>query len=135
MAVLWQPTGHNRVPKREVEFDLFHHGNIDLQALDDPISEDETREVIKELHPDKAPGPAFLPYLLAHHKTRCHGGHRSDSRQRCTETTPGQLGIHDLNPEEGRSAHYGGLPAYKFGTQLRKANYKNPSKKTIAETE
>lgn len=34
----------------------FHHRRYDLQSLDEPISEEETWGVIKNLKPDKAPG-------------------------------------------------------------------------------
>lgn len=35
----------------------FHHHRIDLQALDEPIFEQETWDVIKNMHLDKAPEP------------------------------------------------------------------------------
>lgn len=35
----------------------FHQRQYDLEAMDEPISEQETWEVIKGLHPDRAPGP------------------------------------------------------------------------------
>lgn len=35
----------------------FHHQGSEVQALDEPISKQETWEVIKSLSMDKAPGP------------------------------------------------------------------------------
>lgn len=40
-----------------LDLNFFHRDGVDLSALDDPITEDEVWETIKDLPSDRAPGP------------------------------------------------------------------------------
>jgi len=40
-----------------LDLNFFHREGIDLSALDDPITEDEVWQTIKNLPADRAPGP------------------------------------------------------------------------------